>query len=341
MGVRVGHAQRVGDGWLTGVTVVVPPLGSIAAVDVRGSAPGTTETDALGVGAAAARPDAIVLTGGSAYGLAATAGVVRWCEEQGRGHRVGADPRHVVPVVPGAAIFDLGRGGDFGARPTPELGYEAAVAAAGSELGVAPDRGNVGAGTGATVANERFKGGVGTASTSLRWEGGSVTVGALVVVNAFGMVTQGPHGALREDARLGTTAIDDLQLGGGRLTATADAPTSAALNTTLVVVATDALLDHGQIARLATASHSGLARVIDPVHTLADGDTVFAFSTGAIRLPGDVGSPFDVRGCRDAVLSIHAAAAQVVAAAVLDAVRAASPVHNGAISLPTVPLATA
>jgi L-aminopeptidase/D-esterase-like protein len=128
-GIRVGHADRRTDGWLTGVTVVLPPVGTAAAVDVRGGGPGTHETDALDPSTLVPTVDAVVLTGGSAYGLAAAGGVQRWCEQQGRGFPVGL-PGLVVPIVPAAAVFDLGRGGDPGARPDADLGYAAALAAA-------------------------------------------------------------------------------------------------------------------------------------------------------------------------------------------------------------------
>jgi len=135
-GLRVGHATRTGDGWLTGTTVVLTPEGgAVAAVDVRGGGPGTKETDALDPRNVVQKVEAIVLTGGSAYGLDAASGVMAWLEERGRGVRVGADPAHVVPVVPAACVFDLGRGGDFRARPDASVGREAVEAAAAEGLG--------------------------------------------------------------------------------------------------------------------------------------------------------------------------------------------------------------
>lgn len=323
-GIRVGHAERVGDGWLTGVTVVLPPAGTSGAVQVRGAAPGTHETDALGAGAVSPFPTAIALTGGSAYGLAAVTGVVRWCAEQGAGFRVGDGPRDVVPVVPGAAIFDLGRGGDATAVPDAELGYAAAVAAGTWVPGAPVRRGTVGAGTGATLDDERAKGGVGTAATVLTWDDGQIVVGALAVVNAYGTVAPGPHGRLA--AR-------------GPLIARPPGPRGrhARLNTTLVVVATDARLDHGQLGRTAGAGHTGLARVLDPVHTLADGDTVFALATGQVALPGDDGGR-DVLASRDALIGLQETTAHVVAAAVLDAVRSATAVRTPVLDLPRLAL---
>ncbi|MDQ0854160.1 L-aminopeptidase/D-esterase-like protein [Arthrobacter sp. V4I6] len=177
-GIRVGHATRTADGWLSGVTVVLPPPGTAGSVDVRGGGPGTHETDALDPTTLTARVDAVVLTGGSAYGLLAAHGAQRWCEEDGRGFPVTGG---VVPIVPAAAIFDLGRGGDFTARPDLAMGYEATAAAAAREFGHDVERGNVGAGTGAAIGRGQFKGGVGTASVTLENISGegSVVVGAI------------------------------------------------------------------------------------------------------------------------------------------------------------------
>ncbi|WP_264935177.1 P1 family peptidase, partial [Streptomyces sp. A012304] len=183
-GLRVGHATRTGDGWLTGTTVVLAPEGgAVAAVDVRGGGPGTKETDALDPRNVVQRVDAIVLTGGSAYGLDAASGVMAWLEEQGRGVPVGPDPAHVVPVVPAACVFDLARGGDFRARPDAAIGRAAVEAAAASEPGAPVPEGCVGAGTGAAVG--ALKGGVGTAAKVLD---SGITVAALVVANAVGSV---------------------------------------------------------------------------------------------------------------------------------------------------------
>ncbi|MFD1213767.1 P1 family peptidase, partial [Arthrobacter sp. GCM10027362] len=128
-GIRVGQVDRAGDGWLTGVTVVLPPPGTVGAVDVRGGGPATHETDALDPTTLVRTVDAVVLTGGSAFGLASATGVQLWCEEQGRGHRT---LNALVPIVPAAAIYDLGRGGDVRARPDAQMGYDAAAAAGAS-----------------------------------------------------------------------------------------------------------------------------------------------------------------------------------------------------------------
>lgn len=191
-GVRVGHARVGGAGALSGTTVVLAPEGgAVAAVDVRGGGPGTRETDALDPRNLVQRVDAIVLTGGSAYGLDAASGVVAWLEEQGRGVRVGVEPGQVVPVVPAAALFDLGRGGDWRARPDASTGRAAVEAAAASEPGAPVAEGNVGAGTGAVAG--QLKGGIGTASVRLA---SGVTVAALVAVNAAGSVLDPRTGVL-------------------------------------------------------------------------------------------------------------------------------------------------
>jgi L-aminopeptidase/D-esterase-like protein len=192
-GLRVGHQQKSDDGWLTGVTVVLPPPGTCGSVDVQGGGPATHETDALDPTTLVSTVDAVVLTGGSAYGLASAAGAQRWCEENGRGFAV---PGGVVPIVPAAAIFDLGRGGNFSARPTAEMGYAATAAAAAQTDGHDVGRGNVGAGTGAVMART-YKGGIGTASATLD---NGVVVGAIAVVNALGLPVT-PSGNSEPSAR--------------------------------------------------------------------------------------------------------------------------------------------
>ncbi len=309
-GIRVGHVQRIGDGWLTGVTVVLPPPGTVGAVDVRGGGPGTHETDALDPRTLVPTVDAVVLTGGSAFGLVTAHGAQRWCAERGRGFPVSPRPGEVVPIVPAAAIFDLGRGGDFQARPDEAMGYAAAQAADASGDHAPVARGTVGAGTGAAVAGAQFKGGVGTASVRLTGELADVVVGAVAVVNAAGVpLTPGGSGA------------------GSRPPVAGPAP----LNTTIAVVATDADLDPAEASRTATAAHAGLARALDPVHTLADGDTVFTLATGTVALPVD-------RFARvSALIELQAAAAHALTLAVLDGVASATPVTTPAVDLPTWP----
>ena len=300
-GIRVGQASRTGAGWLSGVTVVLPPPGTVGSVDVRGGGPGTHETDALDPTTLSTAVDAVVLTGGSAFGLAAAHGAQRWCEEQGRGFAVNGG---VVPIVPAAAIFDLGRGGDFGARPDAAMGYAATADAASRQEGHDVDRGNTGAGTGALIGRGTYKGGVGTASITLEniSPDGPVVVGALAVVNALGL----PFAA---EAGPGPAGVS----------------VPPALNTTLVVVATNAILDKAECKRTASAAHAGLARALNPSHTLADGDTVFCLATGAVALD---------RGTEAArqlsLITLQSAAADVVRLAILDGVAAAAEVETPA-----------
>ncbi|POX57017.1 hypothetical protein C3489_01840 [Streptomyces sp. Ru71] len=318
-GVRVGHATRRGDGWLTGTTVVLAPEGgAVAAVDVRGGGPGTKETDALDPRNLVQKVDAVVLTGGSAYGLDAASGVMAWLEERGRGVRVGPDPAHVVPVVPAACVFDLGRGGDFRARPDAALGRAAVEAAAGSGFGAAVAQGCVGAGTGAAVG--LLKGGVGTASAVL---GSGVTVGALVVANAAGAVVDPStgvlYGELFQGGRVEYPPAGVHEAARARLAELAAASAAPPLNTTLAVVATDAELSKAQAQKLAGTAHDGIARAVRPVHLLNDGDSVFALATGARAL--EAGNPL-------ALNELLAAAADVVTRAIVKAVRAAESVDG-------------
>jgi L-aminopeptidase/D-esterase-like protein len=314
-GVRVGHATRSGGGWLTGTTVVLAPEGgAVAAVDVRGGGPGTKETDALDPRNVVRTVDAVVLTGGSAYGLDSASGVMAWLEEHGRGVRVGPGPEHVVPVVPAACVFDLGRGGDFRARPDAAMGRAAVEAAAGSSAGAAVAQGCVGAGTGAVVG--ALKGGVGTASTVL---GSGITVGALVVANAAGSAMDPETGVLYgefwQGRRVGYPAAGVHEAARRRLAQAAARHTPPPLNTTLAVVATDAVLSKAQAQKVAGTAHDGIARAVRPVHLLNDGDTVFALATGARPLPA--GDPL-------ALNEVLAAGADLVTRALVRAVRAAT-----------------
>jgi L-aminopeptidase/D-esterase-like protein len=294
-GIRVGHAHQTGDGWLSGVTVVLPPPGTLGSVDVGGGGPATHETDALDPTTLVNAVDAVVLTGGSAYGLASAHGVQRWCEEHGRGFPV---PGGVVPIVPAAAIFDLGRGGDFTARPTADMGYAAVAAAAAEKEGHDVGRGNVGAGTGAVIART-FKGGVGTGSVTLA---NGVVVGALAVVNALGL---------------------PFDPGSPEIPAPAAPPTTT--NTTLVVVATNAVLDVAECKRTAAAAQAGIARALNPSHTLADGDTVFCLSTGTLALDRSTETARQI-----SLITLQSAAADVVRLAILDGVDRAEAVTTPA-----------
>jgi L-aminopeptidase/D-esterase-like protein len=265
-GLLVGHVTDAEA--VTGCTVVIAKGGAIAGVDVRGAAPGTRETDLLRPGSLVERVHAICLAGGSAFGLAAADGVMRWLAERGIGFATEGGP---VPIVPAAILFDLGIG-RADVRPTPDDGYAACQAA---EAGADPLEGSVGAGTGATVAKLAGptairKGGVGTAARPF---GDGHVVGALAVVNAVGNV-------LGRDGRI---------IAGSRhLPAPPEAPRHLE-HTTLAVIGTDLDLDRSQCVRLAQLGQDALARSIAPVHTMFDGDTVFALSTGdgSAMEPGD------------------------------------------------------
>ncbi|MFJ8083638.1 P1 family peptidase [Streptomyces sp. NPDC096205] len=317
-GLRVGHATRTGDGWLTGTTVVLAPEGGVvAAVDVRGGGPGTKETDALDPRNVVQKIEALVLTGGSAFGLDAASGVMAWLEERGRGVSVGPDPSHVVPVVPAACVFDLGRGGDFGARPDAATGRAAVEAAAAGDMGARVPEGCVGAGTGAAVGP--LKGGIGTASVVLA---SGTTVAALVVANAVGSAMDPETGLLYGElfeGRLERPGATVHAAACRRLAETAARNVPPPLNTTLAVVATDADLSRAQAQKLAGTAHDGIARAVRPVHLLNDGDTVFALATGA--RPLDAGQPL-------ALNEILAAGADAVTRAIVRAVRAARSVDG-------------
>ncbi|WP_248759579.1 P1 family peptidase [Pseudarthrobacter sp. SSS035] len=312
-GIRVGHEQKTGDGWLTGVTVVLPPRGTVGSVDVRGGGPGTHETDALDPTTLVSTVDAVVLTGGSAYGLVSAHGAQRWCEENGRGFAVTGG---VVPIVPAAAIFDLGRGGDFSARPTADMGYAATVAAAAETNGHDVGRGTVGAGTGAIIGRGQFKGGVGTASVTLD---SGVIVGALAIVNALGLPfavgdAAAETGPEQTGLGPGSVRLSEERASTPRVAAPA-APEPQGLNTTLVVVATNAVLDPAECYRTASAAHAGLARALNPSHTLADGDTVFCLATGDVALDRSTETARQV-----SLITLQSAAADVVRLAILDGI---------------------
>ncbi|MFJ4704679.1 P1 family peptidase [Streptomyces anulatus] len=318
-GIRVGHAEVAGAGALSGTTVVLAPEGgAVAAVDVRGGGPGTRETDALDPRNLVQRVDAVVLTGGSAYGLDAASGVMAWLEEQGRGVRVGSGPDQVVPVVPAAALFDLGRGGDWRARPDASTGRAAVEAAAATEPGEPVAEGGVGAGTGAVAG--QLKGGIGTASVRLA---SGATVAALVAVNAAGSVVDPRTGVLFGEYGAGEPpahppaevhAAAERRLAREREATEVAGGGAPPFNTTIAVVATDADLTRAQAQKLAGTAHDGLARAVRPVHLLTDGDTVFTLATGQVRVPP--GDPA-------AVNEILAAGADVLARAIVKAIRAA------------------
>jgi putative pantetheine hydrolase len=315
-GIRVGHATRIGGGALTGTTVVLVPPTSTCAVDVRGGAPSTRETAALDPRYGVRHPDAIVLTGGSSYGLSTAHGVLA---------SLGGDR-----LVPSAALFDLGRGGDFHAHPGPEIGVEALLTASSSDEHAPVAQGNVGAGTGAV--NAGMKGGLGTASVVL--PDGTV-VAALVAMNAYGpsidpavglpyghplgVSTRYRDGKVLEwqEFPLKRPTDDELLAARELLDETVRGRTSLKpTNTVIGVIATTPDLTHAQTHRLAGAAQDGLALAIRPSHCMGDGDTIFAVSTGPSRA-----AEYPV----DAIL---AAAANVTARALVHSVLAAESVTN-------------
>jgi L-aminopeptidase/D-esterase-like protein len=316
-GILVGHHHRLdpgatlGSGWATGSTVILTPPGTVGAVDVRGGGPGTRETDLLDPANSVRHVDAVVLTGGSAFGLAAADGVMHWLEERGRGVKLDGG---VVPIVPAAVIFDLPVGG-WSCRPTAAFGYSAAESAATSV-----PVGSVGAGVGARAGV--LKGGVGTAS--IRLDSG-VTVGAIVAVNPVGNVVNPATGLpwmsdLVEDLGLVAPA------GHEREALAALHVQASSLNTTIAVVATDAAISPAGCRRVAIAAHDGLARTIRPVHTPMDGDTVFALATGAVDAQTTPVVPHAMSPETALVAAVGAAAAECLARAIVIGVMAADPV---------------
>ena len=269
-GIEVGHFTDTRRP--TGCTVVMAREGAVAGVDVRGAAPGTRETDLLHPSNLVDKVHAIMLAGGSAWGLEAATGAVRWLEERGVGLDVAVGR---LPIVPAAVLFDL-LVGDMRIRPDAAAGYAACAAASSAD----PAEGNVGAGAGAAVGKvfgiqHAMKGGVGTASITVD----GVTVGALIACNALGDVidpdtAQVMAGARTDDGR----ALRDTRR--ALLCGQPPQPLLAGTNTTIGVVATDAILTKAQAHRLAIAAHDGLARSINPVHTMSDGDTLFSLGTG-------------------------------------------------------------
>jgi L-aminopeptidase/D-esterase-like protein len=276
-GLRVGHVQAIRRGWRTGTTVVVADGGATAGVDVRGGGPGTRETDLLRPENLVQQVHAVCLTGGSAYGLAAADGVMAVLEERSIGFPVGADGTNVVPIVPAAVIYDLGRGGVFRNRPNAGFGRRATVAARSNRCA----EGVVGAGSGAVAGG--LQGGVGTASILLA---NGVVVAALAVVNAAGSVIDAGTGLPWESA--GIRLRRPVRADRVRLAAFLD-EIRAPLNTTIGVVATSMTLDKAQCTKFAGVAHDGMARAIRPVHSMFDGDTVFALSTGQTDEYGELG----------------------------------------------------
>ncbi len=310
-GVFVGHETLAARP--TGCTVVLTPDGAVAGVDVRGGAPGTRETDLLDPANLVQEIHAIVLSGGSAFGLETAGGVSRYLEEQGVGFEFGGG---VIPIVSAAVLFDLSVG-DGSIRPDAECGYRAAVSAM-SAYGPVPE-GSVGAGAGATVGKLRgmdraMKGGIGTASIRLP---SGLIVAAIVAVNAVGDIVDPSTGRVIAGVRAeaGDELVDARQL-------VREGIPRAAMpggNTVIGVVATNAQLSQAEATKVARMAHDGIARTVSPAHTPADGDTIFALATGALEDDADL-------------LTVGALAADVVAEAILRAVRSA----EGLEGLPSV-----
>ena len=314
-GIRVGHAQD--DEALTGCTVVLCEGGAVAGADQRGGAPGTRETDLLRPMHLVQRVHAVLLAGGSAFGLEAATGVVRYLEER----QVGFDVRVArVPIVPAAILFDL-EVGQAGVRPDAEMGYRACMNASKASA-EPPAEGNVGAGTGATVGKilgmgQAMKGGLGTASIAV---GNGLVVGAIVAVNAFGDVVDPTTGEIVAGTRCADVGplhigapgyfADTLHIMRGLVGRTTLAIARRG-HTVIGVVASNARLDKEETNKVAQMAHDGLARAIRPAHTMLDGDTLFALSTGRRRADVNI---------------IGAFAAEAVTLAILRAVRAARPV---------------
>lgn len=310
-GVEVGHftdSRRP-----TGCTVIITREGAVAGVDVRGAAPGTRETDLLHPSNLVDRVHAIVLAGGSAWGLDAASGVMQWLEENNIGLQVGFG---LVPIVPAAVLFDLPVG-DARIRPDARAGYAACVAASRTP----PAQGNVGAGAGALVGKifglaSAMRGGIGSASITVD----GITVGAIVACNAVGDVIDPSTGKVLAGARTpdGASLLNSRE---AIMAGSAPQPVLAGTNTTIGVVATDAQLTKAQAHRLAQVAHDGLARSINPVHTMSDGDALFALGTGQA-------------GKSAGMLLLGTLAAEVTARAVVRAVLAAQGISVGGMTWP-------
>ena len=302
-GIKVGHFTRTERP--TGCTVILAEAGAVGGVDVRGSAPGTIETDLLNPVNLVQQVHAVFLSGGSAFGLDVATGVRKYLHER----KIGFETRVAnVPIVPGAILFDLGVGTRPDIWPTADCGYRAAAAATAGPVA----EGNVGAGAGATVGKSGggipMKGGIGTASIAVpAGANSSLVVAALVAVNAVGDVIDPNTGAVVA----GVLASDGKSFGDARklLRAGARPDNKVGQNTTIGVVATNARLTKAQATKVAQMAQDGLARAIYPAHTMGDGDVVFALATGTIE--------------NDEVSRIGALAADVMAQAIVSAVRAA------------------
>jgi len=293
-GFKVGHAQDLEA--LTGCTVVICPPYTVGGVDQRGGAPGTRETDLLHTSHLVNEVTAVLLTGGSAFGLDAASGVMRYCEEHKLGLNTGLG---IVPIVPAAVLFDLGIGNGK-VRPDAEMGFQACLNASTEP----PAQGNIGAGTGATVGKiltpkMATKSGIGTASIDL---GGGV-VGAIVAVNAFGDVIDPESGEVIAGARGIKGYADTLKvmktLVGRKVMGLASGPS----NTVIGVVATNVKLDKEGAIRVAQMAHNGLSRTIRPAFTLLDGDTCFVLSSGKVEIDLNIVGAYAAQAYQEAILN--------------------------------------
>jgi L-aminopeptidase/D-esterase-like protein len=294
-GFLVGHAQD--NEALTGCTVVLCPQNTVGGVDQRGGAPGTRETDLLHTGHLVSQVTAVLLTGGSAFGLDAAAGVMRYCEE----NKMGFDAGYAkVPIVPAAVLFDLGIG-DPKVRPDAEMGYQACLNASDGP----PAEGNVGAGTGATVGKVlspkmSTKSGIGTASVDL---GGGGKVAAMVAVNAFGDVVDPASGEIIAGARGIKGYADTLKVMKSFVGKKVMGFSSGPANTVIGVVATNVRLNKEQVTRVAQMAHNGLARTVRPAFTLLDGDTCFALSSGKVEMDLNIVGAYAAHVYQEAILN--------------------------------------
>ena len=293
-GFKVGQAQDLEA--LTGCTVIICPPDTVGGVDQRGGAPGTRETDLLHPMHLVNQVNAVLLTGGSAFGLDAAAGVMRYCEENKMGVNTGVAR---VPIVPAAVLFDLAIG-DSKVRPDAEMGYQACLNASSDP----PGEGNVGAGTGATVGKilspkMATKSGIGTACIDL---GGGGKVAAIVAVNAFGDVVNPENGEIIAGARGIKGYADTLKVMKTFVGKKVMSFSSGADNTVIGVVATNVKLNKEQITRVAQMAHNGLARTIRPAFTLLDGDTVFALSSGKVEMDQNIIGAYAALAYQEAIM---------------------------------------
>ncbi|MET3697516.1 L-aminopeptidase/D-esterase-like protein [Bacillus oleivorans] len=302
-GIKVGNKEDLDA--LTGCTVILAEEGATAGVDVRGSAPGTRETDLLNPINYVEKVHAIVLSGGSAFGLDAASGVMQYLEERDIGLNVG---QAKVPIVPAAVLFDLAVGNGK-VRPDKQMGYEAAQSASSQTFKI----GNVGAGCGATVGklagfDQSMKGGLGSASIQLE---NGVTIGAIVAVNPVGEVRNPGTGEILAGAydRNQRKIMDSLEILENQLSL----KVAAGGNTTIGVIAVNANLTKAEVTKVAQMAHDGYARTIYPAHTMLDGDTIFALATGGKKLPVDL---------------LGTMAAKVMEMAILNAIYSAETVAN-------------